>query len=63
MKAERRNGKIETYWPKLIEIIREGSTVDKPVPNDLVTEADYLDFVSNTVRNNPYLISEREGDL
>lgn len=63
MKAERRNGKIETYWPKLIEIVREGSTVDKPVPNDLVTEADYLDFVSNTVRNNPYLISEREGDL
>lgn len=63
MRAERRNGKIETYWPQLIEIVREGSTVDEPIPDDLFTEADYLDFISNTIKKNPDLISEREGDI
>lgn len=59
MRAERRNGMIETYWPSLVERIREGATTGD-VPDDLMSEEDYLGFVESVSRNNPDLITDEE---
>lgn len=61
MRAERRAGQIETYWPKLVEIVRSGATRGGAVPDDLMTEDDYLAFVRAVSENNPYLISAEEN--
>ena len=61
MRAERRAGQIETYWPKLVEIVRSGATRGGAVPDDLMTEDDYLAFVRAVSENNTYLISAEEN--
>lgn len=61
MRAERRAGQIETYWPKLMEIVRAGSTRGPEMPDDLMTEDDYLAFVRDVSEKNPGLISAEEN--
>ena len=61
MRAQRRNGLIETYWPQLIEIIRSGCLKGEEIPDDLMTEQDYLSFVQSVSSGNPLLITGEEG--
>ena len=61
MRAARRAGNIETYWPRLVDIIREGSTSSTHVPHDLMSEEDYLAFVEKVSMANPDLITDDEG--
>ncbi|MBE6469666.1 MAG: SinI family restriction endonuclease [Coriobacteriaceae bacterium] len=63
MKAERRNGQIITYWSNLVELVRSGATTGGQVPNDLLNEHDYLDFVEQVARKHPEIITDREGNL
>lgn len=60
MRAEKRNRQIETYWPQLVKIVREGSTAGGLVPDDLMTEEDYLAFVGRVSEGNPELITADE---
>lgn len=61
MRAEKRRGKIETYWPMLVEIVREGATRGGAVPDDLYSEEEYLSFVRDVSERNPYLITAEEN--
>lgn len=61
MRAERRAGQIETYWPKLVEIVRAGATKGGEVPDDVMSEEDYLAFVRNVSEKNHRLISAEEN--
>lgn len=58
MEASRKNGQIITHWPELIEIIKRGT--DKTVPDDLMTEESYLDFIRTASEQNPLLITDKE---
>lgn len=60
MRAEKRRGKIETYWPALIAIVREGADRPNSVPDDLVSEDEYLAFLRDVSQKNPDLITPDE---
>ncbi|NMM94146.1 SinI family restriction endonuclease [Bifidobacterium oedipodis] len=61
MNAKRIKGEIVTYWPELIDVIREGTKQD--VPDDLLNESDYLSFVSNASQSNEKLITDTEEGI
>ncbi|WP_317298266.1 SinI family restriction endonuclease [Collinsella tanakaei] len=63
MRAELRNGTIETYWDDLISIIKSGAAPGLNVPDDLMSENEYLDFVKDVAERNPNIITEREGNF
>lgn len=62
MRAELRNGSIETYWPDLVEIVKAGSTDPDKITVELLNENDYLQFVADVAEKNPGLITDREGN-
>ncbi|NPD30431.1 SinI family restriction endonuclease [Eggerthellaceae bacterium zg-1084] len=48
-------------WPELVEIIRAGSSENSmPVPDDLLTEEDYLSFIRRVSQANMRLITGEE---
>lgn len=61
MYAERKNGEIVTRWPELVEIIRRGAgCMSVKVPDDLLNEDDYLEFVESVSENNSRMITSEE---
>lgn len=61
MYASRKKGEVVTRWNDLMEIIKRGATRDgSSIPDDLLNEEDYLDFVRRASMSNPGLITDEE---
>lgn len=59
MKANRdKGGRVVTMWPALIEIVKSGC--GREVPDDLLSEAGYQEFVLSVAAENPSLITGSE---
>lgn len=61
MRESRKNGEIVTYWPELIKIMQAGAPAGVDVPNDIMSEDDYLIFVKNVAEKNPDIITDEEN--
>lgn len=60
MEAKKKNGLVVTRWPELIQIIQEGAPDGVTVPDDLMTENSYLEFVRDAAARNRQLITDKE---
>lgn len=61
MHAEKKGGEIVTRWSDLVEIIRQGATrLQDSIPDDLLSEEDYLRFIHEVSAANPELITDQE---
>lgn len=63
MRAERKDGQIVTYWDDLIDLVQAGAAPGMKVPENLMTEKSYLEFVKRTTEKNPDIITAREGNF
>ncbi|MDP9858952.1 hypothetical protein J2S71_000648 [Olsenella profusa DSM 13989] len=61
MKAERQDGRIVTYWPDLVALLRGPGGLTQNIADDLLSERDYLEFVAKVASKNPDLITGDEG--
>jgi hypothetical protein len=60
MRESRKNGEIVTYWPELIKIIQAGAPAGVDVPDDIMSEDDYLIFVKNVAEKTPISLPTRK---
>lgn len=61
MHSEKKSGKIVTRWPVLMEIIKRGAKkYADDIPDDLLNEEDYLQFIETVSSSNPQMITSEE---
>lgn len=61
MYSKKKSGKIATRWPDLMEIIKRGAKrYADNIPDDLLNEDDYLQFIESASLQNPAMITSEE---